>query len=141
MIGIIDYGLGNLGSIKNMLKYIGYQHAEIVNSREKIDSVEKLILPGVGAFDNGMQNIVQSGLLEMLNENVLMKKKPILGICLGMQLLSKKSEEGGRPGLGWIDAETVRFRFEDENARLKVPHMGWNEVHVSKEHVLVKDLP
>lgn len=141
MITIINYGLGNLGSIQNMLKKVGYPDVQISNDPEVINRADKLILPGVGAFDNGMQKIYDSGLLDVLNENVLQKKKPVLGICLGMQLLTNKSEEGKLPGLGWIDAETIRFNFSGENASLKIPHMGWNEIHISKEHPLCQDLP
>lgn len=139
MIAIIDYGLGNLGSIKNMLFKIGYTDVQISREPAIINSADKLILPGVGAFDNGMQKIHDSGLLSLLNEHALNKKKMVLGICLGMQLLTRKSEEGVLPGLGWIDAETVRFPFTQEQ-QLKIPHMGWNEATVKKQHPLVKSL-
>ena len=140
MIAIVDYGLGNLGSIQNMLKKVGFNNSIITNKASEIENADKIILPGVGAFDAGMEKINQSGLLQSLNKAVLEDKKPTLGICLGMQLLTKGSEEGVLPGLGWIDAYTHRFQFGEENAGLKVPHMGWNEVSVSKEHSLVKDL-
>ncbi len=127
MIVIIDYGMGNLGSIFNMLKKIGAP-AEISGDPPKIFSAEKLILPGVGAFDHGMKNLRERGLIPILNKRVLEEKCPILGICLGMQLLTQCSEEGTLPGLGWIAAKTRHFRFSDGMARLKIPHMGWNEV-------------
>ena len=140
MIVIVNYGLGNLGSIQNMLKRIGAKNIVISNENEIIDKAEKIILPGVGAFNNGMSKIRESNLLEVLNENVLIKKKPVLGICLGMQLLTKHSEEGDVDGLGWIDAYTRKFNFSDENKGLKSPHMGWNEVCISKSHSLIENL-
>lgn len=139
MIIIIDYGMGNLGSILNMLKKIGAS-AIVSSSLEEIRKAEKLILPGVGAFDNGMKNLNDRGLTVVLREQVIEKGKPILGICLGMQLLTKRSEEGRTEGLGWIDAETVRFRFGEAQEGLKIPHMGWNTVNVMKESPLFKDM-
>lgn len=124
-IVIVDYGMGNLSSIKNMLKKLG-QPSEISNDRSVIAEARKLILPGVGAFDRAMENIHALQLSEVLNQKVLKENTPILGICLGMQLMTKGSEEGRMPGLGWFDAEALKFRFEDK--RLKVPHMGWNYV-------------
>jgi glutamine amidotransferase len=141
MIAIINYGVGNLGSIQNMLKKVGHTDNVITNNPDEINKADKLILPGVGAFDAGMQKIKESGLLDVLNYNALEVKKPVLGICLGMQLLGKGSEEGVLPGLGWIDAYTRRFQFSEEWAHLKIPHMGWNEVKPAKDHPLIKDLP
>ncbi len=134
MITIVDYGLGNLVSVKNMLKKIGV-NSLISDKPTEIDSAEKLILPGVGSFDNGMKLIKEKGLLEILNKKVLADKTPILGICLGMQLLTKSSEEGVEPGLGWIDAQTVKFEFS--NNVLKIPHMGWNYIEVKRENPLI----
>lgn len=133
MIAIIDYGLGNLGSIKNMLKKIGTE-AVITSDLEVIANAPKLILPGVGAFDNGMSNLHERGLVELLNRKVVEEKTPILGICLGMQLFTNKSEEGTLPGLGWIDAETVKFATNDR--KFPVPHMGWEYVTLQKESKL-----
>jgi glutamine amidotransferase len=99
-----------------------------------------LILPGVGAFDAGMSKLRERGLIDLLNELVLEKKVPVLGHCLGLQLMTKRSEEGQEAGLGWIDAETVRFRFDAEHAPLKVPHMGWNVLDIRRPHPLVADL-
>lgn len=124
MIVIIDYGMGNVGSILNMLRRIG-AGAKVSGDPGEIDKADKLILPGVGAFDLGMANLSERGLIPGLNKKVLEQKCPVLGICLGMQLLSRKSEEGVLPGLGWIDAATRRFRFDEKNAHLKIPHMGW----------------
>jgi glutamine amidotransferase len=140
MIAIINYGLGNLGSIQNMLKKIGCFDVIISKDQTEIDKADKLILPGVGAFDNGMSKINESGLLDILNENVLVKKKPVLGICLGMQLLTKGSEEGKLKGLGWIDADTIKFSFENNGESFKIPHMGWNYVKASKQHPLVNNI-
>ncbi len=126
MIVIIDYGMGNLGSIRNMLKKIGAP-AEISSEPAEISRAEKLILPGVGAFDHGMRSLADRGLIPLLNNLVLEEKRQILGICLGMQLLTQRSEEGCLPGLGWIAGETRRFRFPN-GMGLKIPHMGWNEV-------------
>jgi imidazole glycerol-phosphate synthase subunit HisH len=131
-IVIVDYGMGNLGSILNMIKHIGGK-AVISSKVEDVKNADKLILSGVGAFDNGMKSISESGLLPVLNEKVLNERTPVLGICLGMQLLTRRSEEGRLGGLGWVDGETVRFKFTKELGGLKVPHMGWNELCVKKD--------
>lgn len=133
---IIDYGLGNLGSIANMLKKVGAQ-GTISADPALIAQADKLILPGVGAFDAGMQNLADRGLLPLLNARALGDRIPILGVCLGMQLLSKRSAEGQLPGLGWLDMETVRFKFATANAGLKIPHMGWNQLAVCQSHPLL----
>jgi glutamine amidotransferase len=126
MIVIIDYGLGNLTSISNALASLNISH-EITNDAEKIEKADKLILPGVGAFKTGMKNLHDLRIIDLLNKEVLIKKKPILGICLGMQLMCKKSYEGGEcDGLGWIDSEVVKFDFSNNN--LRIPHVGWNDV-------------
>lgn len=141
MLVIIDYGVGNLGSIANMLKKVGVRSI-VASDEASIASAEKLILPGVGAFDNGMQNLRKRGLVEVLNRQVLEERKPILGLCLGMQLFTLRSEEGNQPGLGWLDATTVRFNFNGvAPAPLKVPHMGWNYVQPERADPLLADLP
>lgn len=139
MITIIDYGLGNLGSILNMFKKVGAQ-AQISSDLDEIEKADKLLLPGVGAFDNGMKQLKERGMIDLLNWKALDQKVPVLGICLGMQLLGKSSEEGLEPGLGWIDAHTVKFRFTGENAVLKVPHMGWNLTKERKASPLLKEM-
>ena len=139
MITIVDYGVGNLGSIANMLKKVGTK-AISSSDPEVLQKADKLILPGVGAFDAGMRKLRESGLVPVLNELVLEKRIPVLGLCLGMQLMTKRSEEGAEAGLGWIDAETVRFKFGPENAHLKIPHMGWNTLDIRRQHSLVSDL-
>jgi len=137
MITIIDYGLGNLGSIQNMFKRIG-EEIVVTNDSDVIDKATKLLLPGVGAFDNAMFRINDSGLREILERKVLTEKVPILGICLGMQLLTRASEEGSLQGLGWIKASTKRFPKEPG---LKVPHMGWNIVKPNHDSELINNLP
>lgn len=127
MITIVNYGIGNLGSILNMLQRIGVK-ARISSSPEDILTAEKLILPGVGSFNTGMANLTQSGLRAVLDQKVMEQKTPVLGVCLGMQLMTRRSEEGHLPGLGWIDAETIRFQFDPKATGLKIPHMGWNTV-------------
>lgn len=131
MIVIIDYQAGNIGSIQNMLKRIGVE-CVISSEASAIEQATKLILPGVGAFDYGMSQLNQSGLIDTLNDRVLVKKVPLLGICLGLQLITKKSEEGKLPGLGWIEADTIAFDRTRLSAREKVPHMGWNQVKLEK---------
>ncbi|MBN8704015.1 MAG: imidazole glycerol phosphate synthase subunit HisH [Bacteroidetes bacterium] len=127
MITIVDYGMGNLGSIANMFKKIGAQ-AEITSDLEKINKAQKLLLPGVGAFDNAMHKINSAGMLPVLNTKVLNEKVPVLGICLGMQLLTNSSEEGQLPGLGWISGKTLSFKKVMNDDKLKIPHMGWSSV-------------
>jgi glutamine amidotransferase len=122
-ISIVDYGMGNLGSMLNMFKRIGVR-ANIESEPEVISRAEKLVLPGVGAFDAAMRRIDEvPGLRKILDQKALTERVPILGVCLGMQLLTRSSEEGQLPGLAWIPGETRRFPSMDG---LKVPHMGWN---------------
>ncbi len=137
-IVIIDYKMGNLGSIQNMLKKIGVA-SEISSDPHRIRDAAGLILPGVGAFDAGMDNLRRSGLIEVLDERVKVAGVPILGICLGMQLMTKNSAEGKHKGLGWIDAEALRF--QPTNPELKVPHMGWNRVIPARTSELTDRLP
>jgi glutamine amidotransferase len=138
-VTIIDYGMGNLGSIQNMFKRIGVE-SEITSDHEKIASAEKILLPGVGAFDAAMERINEGGLRELLNKKAVEEKVPTLGICLGMQLLTNSSEEGTLPGLGWVPAKTLKFVF-DNGSKLKVPHMGWNLVDKKHASPLIDGLP
>jgi glutamine amidotransferase len=138
MITIIDYGIGNIGSIKNMLKKIGAK-SEITSDLNTIEKARKIILPGVGSFDYGMKQLKENNLINILNKKVIDEQTPLLGICLGMQLLSKRSEEGEEAGLGWIDASTIKFVKVTED--LKIPHMGWNTVEKKRESRLLTDLP
>lgn len=137
MVGIINYGLGNLGSIRNMLKAIG-EKSMISNDWNELDQCDKFILPGVGAFDAGMGKLAERDLVGFIKERVCIDKKPILGICLGMQLLGRKSEEGVLPGLGLIPFDNVRFKLDDSD--LKVPHMGWDVVGFKQDCALLKGL-
>lgn len=136
-IVIIDYGMGNLGSVLNMLKYLGYD-ATITDEKDKIKNAGKIILAGVGSFDHAIQNLSDLNIICILKEKVLTDKIPILGICLGMQIFGNSSEEGDLPGLGWVDADVVRFNNND--LKLKIPHMGWNTVKPQKESVLLLNM-
>jgi glutamine amidotransferase len=137
-IAIVDYGMGNLGSIMNMFKHIGVP-ARIIADPAELEQSAKILLPGVGAFDSAMQRIDDSGLRPVLDHKALVEKVPVMGICLGMQLLTRDSEEGKRSGLGWIQASTRRF---PALPGLKVPHMGWNQVRaVNNNHPLTHNLP
>lgn len=138
MITIIDYQTGNLGSLLNMIKKIGFS-ASVSSSPDEIIKARALILPGVGAFDTGMENLEKSRVLPVLHRKVIEEKTPILGICLGMQLLGDSSEEGELPGLGWIHGKSVRFKPEP-GLNLKVPHMGWNSVIPRQKDVLFEDM-
>lgn len=137
-IAIVDYGTGNPKSVFNMLNSIGID-AIISRDPQEIEYCDKLILPGVGAFDPGISKLMETGLLPALNDLVLIKGRPILGICLGMQLMCRRSEEGVLPGLGWINAEVLKFSSCTAK-RLRVPHMGWNVVHKRKNNVLLDPL-
>ena len=139
MITIIDYGMGNLGSLKNMLKKIGFESL-ISDDPDKIAHASILILPGVGSFDQGIKNLTEKGIKIVLDEAVINKETPILGICLGMQLLTESSEEGKLPGLGWVSAATKRFSFKT-TSKLKIPHMGWNTVSIDSDTTLFNDMP
>jgi imidazole glycerol-phosphate synthase subunit HisH len=134
LIAIIDYGMGNNGSILNMLKKLGAE-AVVTSNAEDIKLASSLVLPGVGSFDSGMRHLDQSLLKEELRYKVLEEKTPILGICLGMQLMTRGSEEGVLAGLGFVDAEVKKFNFK-RNENLKVPHMGWNFVKILRSDSL-----
>lgn len=127
-IVIIDYGMGNLRSVYNKFRRMGYI-PEISSDSEAINKADKLILPGIGHFAKGMRNLEERGLIEVLNKKVLHGKTPVFGICLGMQLFSENSEEGISNGLGWIKAKTVRFKINDK-IKFKIPHIGWNTVKI-----------
>ena len=139
MIVIVNIGMGNLGSIQNMIKRIGFD-TEITDSKEKIINAEKIILPGVGSFDNGINNLKSADLINILSDKALNEKIPLLGICLGMQLLFDESEEGRENGLGWIKGKSKKFNFNSSDDKLKVPHMGWNYVIKGRECSLTDSL-
>ena len=139
MIVIIDYEMGNIGSVSNMLKKIG-RKSEITRSPEKIQQADHLILPGVGSFDSGVEQLEKLGLVELIRKKVLIDKTPILGICLGAQLLLEKSEEGQKAGLGLVQGEVIRFKLQADS-KLRIPNMGWNQIEKVKSNKLVDVLP
>ena len=133
MIAVVDYGMGNLRSVEKALNRIGC-NAKITSDKDEILNADKLIMPGVGHFRKGMENLNKMDLMDPLNKAVNEKKIPFLGICLGMQLMTNFSEEGNCRGLGWIDTEVSKFKFEKESG-LKVPHIGWNTVKIIRESI------
>jgi len=133
--------MGNLRSVQNKLKRIGCS-SEISSDPQLIRMADKLILPGVGHFANGIKKLADRNLINILNNKVRIEKVPIFGICLGMQLLGSFSEEGSINGLGWIDAKTILFRIpESDKYKLKVPHIGWNDVIISTDSKLFRNIP
>jgi imidazole glycerol-phosphate synthase subunit HisH len=132
MTVVIDYDLGNVGSLLNMLKKAGVQ-AKLSGDPAVIRQATRLFLPGVGSFDTGMANLDRLGIRPVLEERVMGAGVPIMGICLGFQLLTKSSEEGVLPGLGWLDAETIALRNLAANPELRVPHMGWSRVQMADD--------
>ena len=130
MIGVLDLGISNVGSVLNMFKYIGC-NARAIASTDELNDCSKIVLPGVGSFDTGIDALLRSGLYDDLNNRVLNEKIPVLGICLGMQLMCLSSEEGVRPGLGWVNARVLDFK-KSSHPPGKTPHMGWNTVEVKK---------
>ena len=137
MIGIIDYGMGNLLSVKNAVAYLGFD-VEIISNPNNLGEYEKLILPGVGAFPDCMNNITQKGFVQTLNKEVLENKKPILGICLGMQVMASVGHEVENvKGLGWFDAEVELIITNDKQCR--IPHVGWSET-ICQKHELFSDI-
>jgi len=134
LIAIVDHGMGNLGSVANMLRRIGVDGIRTADPAV-IGSADKIVLAGIGAFDGAAARLADLGLVDVLNEMALERRVPILGVCLGMQLMARSSEEGSRTGLGWIDAEVRRFAFEP-GRELPLPHMGWQGVSVTRESPL-----
>lgn len=132
---IIDYGMGNINSIKHKLRRINVD-AFASSSIKEIEAADKIILPGVGNFKKAIENLESLKLIDTLNEEVLIKKKPILGICLGMQLFANYSEEGNAKGLGWLNAKVVKFNVHN-TIKYKVPHTGWNNISIKKESPLM----
>jgi imidazole glycerol-phosphate synthase subunit HisH len=126
MIGIVDYGLGNVRAVANIYQRLNIP-AMLVSNSQQVAAADQLILPGVGSFDWAMQCIDRSGMRAALDEQVMGQGKPVLGICVGMQIMARCSEEGSAAGLGWLAADVRRFSFTDQQ-RLRLPHMGWNDV-------------
>ena len=137
-VAIVDYGMGNLHSVKRKLDRIGV-HAQVTSDPSEVIDANKLILPGVGHFGKAMEHLATLELLPALHEAVLVRRTPILGICLGMQLFAGRSEEGGVAGLGWIEADVVRFAIEDTR-HFKVPQMGWNSVRIARASPLLEGI-
>lgn len=138
MIAIVDYGIGNLGSVENALKYVGGKPI-ITSSPNVLKNADRIVLPGVGAFADGMKFLKDRKLIEPLYNEIITKQKPLLGLCLGMQLLAKNSDEYGlHLGLGWIPAVVRRFKIDE--SKYKIPHVGWNNVKPKKNSILLKNL-
>jgi len=138
IITIIDYGAGNIGSVLNMIRYVGGK-AEVTSEAPVVLAADKILLPGVGSFDHAVNRLTELCLVDPL-KHAAQSGIPLLGICLGMQLLADDSEEGTLRGLGLIPGHVRRFRFDGENAKLKIPHMGWNRVQPARQHRLIQGL-
>jgi imidazole glycerol-phosphate synthase subunit HisH len=136
MVVILDYGMGNLGSHINMMRKVGFGDVIVSAKRRDLEKAEKIIIPGVGAFDTGMNNLKELDLIEILRYKALEEKIPVLGICLGMHLFATESDEGKNKGLGWIDSKVVRFNFTGLEGSLKIPHMGWNIINLKRNSIL-----
>ena len=141
MITIIDLNIGNIGSVVNMIKHVG-GNCKVSSDPAEIKAATKLILPGVGSFDKAMNQLRYNKLEEVINEKSTLQKTPLLGICLGMQLLTNSSEEGKEKGLGLIPAQTLSFKkaFDVKEINERIPHMGWNDIRVEQENDLTKNL-
>jgi glutamine amidotransferase len=139
MIGIIDYGLGNISAFLSVYKRLNIP-ASVVRSPDELEGAERLILPGVGSFDHAMELLQKSGMYASLEDFVLTRRKPILGVCIGMQIMAKSSEEGVEPGLGWIRASVRKLGGAENKFPLRLPHMGWNDVVPVTKSMLFKGL-
>lgn len=139
MIGIVDYGLGNVRAFVNIYQRMKVP-AALVSSEDGLTDADKIILPGVGAFDWAMERLAASGMVDCLNELVLSERRPVLGVCVGMQIMARRSDEGERPGLGWIDEEVRRFESRAEDPSVRLPHMGWNDVVPRDSETLFRGL-
>ena len=139
MISIIDYGLGNVGAFANIYRSLGVPF-KLVKTADELSSASKIVLPGVGAFDWAMTKLSASGLVDQLNHLVLEKKIPVLGVCVGMQIMARNSEEGKLSGLGWIDTNVKRFEGKIFDQKMPLPHMGWNDVAANSDCKLFIDI-
>lgn len=139
MISILDYGVGNVRAFKNIYRRLGVP-CRLVTNADELSSASKLILPGVGAFDWALTRLHESGMTKKLNYLVLEKKIPVLGVCVGMQMMANESEEGTLPGLGWIAAKVERFHDGMFNQQTHLPHMGWNHVVIYDDDKLFRNI-
>jgi glutamine amidotransferase len=139
MITLIDYGVGNISAFLNIYKQLNIP-AKTAKTVSELEDADKIILPGVGHFDYAMQRFNDSGMSEKVNELVLVQKKPVIGICVGMQMMAKRSDEGNLEGLGWIDAEVKKFDDAQRSAKMPLPHMGWNDVYSTNDNPLFTNL-
>ncbi len=139
MIALVDYGLGNIQAFANIYRRLGLP-VETARTPEALDGARKIVLPGVGAFDWAMEKLNASGMRDKLDEMVLERGADVIGICVGMQMMAKRSDEGRLPGLGWIDAEVTRFDTAAFNQRTHLPHMGWNDVEVAAQDMLFRGI-
>jgi len=139
MIGIIDYGLGNVSAISNIYNKLKIQNI-IIKSKKDFSKVDKLILPGVGAFDSAVNLLINSDFYDEIENQVFKEKKHILGICVGMQIFSQNSSEGQRAGLKWIDASVKKLNDGENSRKFRLPHMGWNSIKIIKRNLLFNDI-
>ena len=138
MFSIIDYGMGNVRSIYNAFTLLE-KEVIITDDPKKISESEAIILPGVGAFSDGMNNLLKKGLTKILKEEIIIKKKPYLGICLGLEFLAEQSQEGGiYPGLGWLKGEVIKI--QSQQSSIKIPHIGWDDTRILKDDVLFNEI-
>ncbi len=138
MISIINYGLGNIQAFKNIYNQLNISNS-IATTKKDIEAAEKLILPGVGSFDWAINYLEKSGLRDCLDNAVLIEKKPILGVCVGMQIMAESSEEGENKGLGWIPTRIKKLNFKNSTEYV-LPHMGWNDISITRENKLFNGL-
>lgn len=139
MTTIVDYGLGNIGAFTNTYKRIGLT-VQVARTAEELARAKRIILPGVGSFDHAMDLLNRSGMRDTLEDLVLNQERPVVGVCVGMQMLADSSEEGSRPGLGWVPGVARHFRSRPANVELPMPHMGWNDVTPRPGEALFADL-
>jgi glutamine amidotransferase len=138
-VAVINTKVGNLGAIPNMVDRLGAT-ANVTLDPTEIESAERIVLPGVGSFDAAMRNLTRSGVLDVLRRRVIDDGIPLLGVCLGMELLADRSDEGSLPGLGWVPGEALRFRFDHLDPAPRIPHMGWNIIRPTGDAPLLRDL-
>lgn len=136
MITIVDYGLGNIKAFVNVYERLNIP-IKIAKTKYDLNDASKIIIPGVGAFDYAMEQLNKSGMRDELENKVIRDKVPVIGICVGMQILAKSSEEGKLPGLGWVDGEVLKFDINNIPYKTRLPHMGWNNINPIAENTLL----